>query len=654
MKLLYKIVFVLALCVPFGSSAQEYLSPMSGNINLLYSNPVNQPVKNSNLKIALAGSDTIPFFEDFFYAPNSPYPSVNHWTDSSVYVNTGFGIAPPSIGVATFDGLNKLGYPYNIAATSVMSIPADVLTSRPINLYTNSLSTYTYSPVDSVGISFLYQAQGFGENPASNDSLVLDFYKPLFPVISGTTTTYGAWFRAWSKRGSNTVPINDTIFKKAFVRISDTAYFHDGFRFRFRNRATGAGSADHWHVDYISLKTNHFKTDTSYNDVTFGYMPRPILKNYSTMPYNQYQASEMGTKFSNFIRNNNVGIVKNTNYEYSIYSSALALLDSYGTSSSNTGNVNPFCTRGWDSVLTHKNPPLNYTINPMPDSTFFIIKHIVNTNPDTWKYNDTIVQKLAFNNFYAYDDGSAEKVYGHGTTIGPKDALKFVLNVVDTLRALDIFFDPFIDGNLIKSSTFRMYVWSDGGSKPGIVLRKDSAMKPIYLDHGYNKIPRYFFTTPLVIGPGTYYIGMQTIGNQSLCVGFDMNLDHHTSLYYDIGFGWTQSSAKGSLMIHPVFGESTRALVGINEPMASKPKEGIIKVYPNPASDKLFISASELNGKDHYTLELYSMMGAKLSEVKVENTTTEIDLNDYASGIYFVTLKQNNSTIANQKFIISH
>ncbi len=642
MKLIYKIILIFLFAIPFGTAAQEFLGPLSGNINLYYNNPAKPIENNSAQKTATLVSDTIPFFEDFFYAPNSPYPTGKHWTDSSVFVNTGFGIAPPSIGVATFDGLNKKGYPYNIAATAAVTASADTLTSRPINLLNNTLNTYTYSPADSVGISFLYQAQGFGENPSDKDSLVLDFYK----------ASQKKWARVWSKRGVNTPPIYDTIFKKVFVRIKDTAYFHDGFRFRFRNKATGGGSADHWHVDYISLKTNLFKTDTSYNDVTFGYMPRSILKNYSAMPFNQYNANEMGTKFSNFIRNNNVGIVKNTNYEYSIYSSAMALLDSYGTGSSNTGNVNPFVTRGWDSVITHKNPPLNYTINPMTDSTFFIIKHIVNTNPDTWKYNDTIVQKLYFNNFYAYDDGSAESAYYHNV-YGAKDAIKYTLNVTDTLRALDIFFDPFIDGNLIKNSQFRMYVWQAGSSQPGVVIRKDSAMKPIYLDHGYNKIPRYFFTSPMILSPGTYYVGMQQITNQPLYVGFDRNVDHKSSLYYDVGSGWTQSSIKGSLMIHPVFGEATRALVGINEQPAKR-KEGFINVFPNPANDKLFISAAEVNMKDHYSIELYSMLGTKLLEVNVENTTTEINLNDYASGIYFVTLKQNNNTIANKKFIISH
>lgn len=651
MKLINNILFILAFVVPFGSSAQEYIKAPGGNLNLFYGPPV-KPIKNSSHQKVMAVSDTIPFFEDFFYAPNSPYPTGNHWTDSSVYINTGFAIAPPSIGVATFDGLNKHGYPYNIAATAIVSAPADTLTSKAINLLTNTLNTYTYSPADSVGISFLYQAGGFGENPASNDSLILELYKPLKPIISGTTTTgYGVWTKVWGTRGNNMPPANDTVFKKAFVRISDTAYFHDGFRFRFRNRATGAGSADHWHVDYISLKTNLFKTDTSYNDVTFGYMPRHILKNYSVMPYNQYQASEMGTKFQNFIRNNNVGVVKNTNYEYSIYSSAMALLDSYGSSSANTGNVNPFCTRGWDSVITHKTPPLNYTINPLTDTTTFIIKHIVNTNPDTWKYNDTIVQKLEFNNFYAYGDGSAESVYYHNM-YGAKDAIRITLNVTDTLRALDIFFDPFIDGNIVKNSQFRMCLWQNNSGQPGTLLRRDSAMKPIYLDYGYNKIPRYFFTTPMILSPGSYFVGMQQVTNQPLYVGFDRNVDHKSALFYDVGSGWVQSGVKGSLMIHAVFGEATRALVGIQE-QTVKQKEGFIKVYPNPASDKLFISASELNNGDNYTFELYSMLGTKLARIAVENTTTEINLSDYTSGIYFVTLKQNNQPVANQKFIIS-
>lgn len=629
------------------SFAQEFIAPLKGNLNLYHYNLKPQQ-KNASQKLT-AVNDTLPFFEDFYYAPNSPFPTNKHWMDSSVYVNTGFGIAPPSIGVATFDGLNKQGYPYNITAPTQVSYAADTLTSRTINLYTQS--SYTFSPADSLGLTFLYQRQGFGENPFASDSLIVDFYKPLYPVISGTNTTYGYWFRVWSTRGLNTPPTADSAFKRAFIRITDTAYFHDGFKFRFRNKSNGSGNVDHWNVDYINLKKNYYRTDTVYNEVAFGYMPRPILKNYSSMPYYQYNSLEMGSKFSNFIRNNNVGVTKNTNYEYSVLNSAGTVLSNYGGSASNTGNANPFVTRGWDSVLTHKNPPVNYTFTPMTDSCYFYVKHVISSTPDVWRYNDTIYQRLEFNNFYAYDDGSAEAAY-YLNQPGSKTALRYTLNVTDTVHALDIFFDPFIDGNLVTNSTFRMYIWNDGGGKPGTVVRRDSAMLPRYLKLGRNQMPRYFFTSPVILGPGTYYFGMQQTSNQPLYVGMDRNFDHSNALYYDVSGYWQNSAIKGSLLIHPIVGPTIRAAVGINE-IKSTPKEGLIKVYPNPANEQITVTANGLNEKNNYKIELYNTIGSLVKTEEFTNGKVLLNISELQAGLYFVVLKENNTTLSQQKFLIT-
>lgn len=649
MNRLVKISFILLCFISGNSFAQEALKPLGGNINLIHYNPGQSLDKNYLNKVA-AVNDTLPFFEDFYYAPNSPYPTGNHWTDSSVYINTGFALAPPSIGVASFDGLNRKGYPYNLSASPVVSAAADTLTSKPFNLLTQS--GYTFSPADSIGLTFLYQKAGFGENPEVNDSLILEFYKPLYPVVTGTVTNYGYWFMVWSKRGTNSPTVGDSTFKRAFVRIKDTAYFHDGFKFRFRNKATTSGSVDHWHLDYINLKKNYFLTDTVYNEVAFGYMPRPILKNYSSMPYYQYNASEMGLKFSNFIRNNAVGVVKNTNYEYSIHDASGTMLSSYGAGASNTGNANPFVTRGWDSVLTHKNPPVNYTLSPMTDSTFFYVKHVISSNPDVWKYNDTIYQRLEFNNYYAYDDGSAEAGY-YLNQPGAKTAVRYSINVTDTLHAMDIYFDPIVEGNLVQAFSFRMYVWEDGGGQPGIVKLKDSLVYPKYLQIGHNKMPRYFLTSPLILSPGTtYYFGVQQTSSQKMNIGFDRNFNHSNTLFYDVTGTWQQSAIPGSIMIHPVMGPAARALVGINE-TANQPKEGLIKVYPNPANDKLFIATSGLEKQNTYEIELYSVLGTQLQSTVLENGQTELNLQEYAAGLYFVVLKQNNTFLSQQKFIIS-
>ncbi len=640
-----KIITILLLS-SFNLLAQEKLMPLSGNMHLQ-----NLDLPTTNLfsqKTATVTSDSLPFFEDFYYAPTSPYPSINHWVDSSVYVNTGFAIAPPSIGVATFDGLNKKGYPYNPSATSVVSAGADTLISRPINLY--SKGTQTYVPSDSIGFSFLYQSAGFGDNPETNDSLIVEFFKPLAPVMSGTTiASYGKWVSAWGTRGVNFPTSGDSTFKRAFVQIKDTAFFHDGFKLRFRNKATTSGSLDHWNVDYITLKKNYVKKDTVNRDVAFGYVPRHLLKSYSAMPYRQYNSTEMGIKFSNFIRNNDT-IAKNGIYGYTICASNNAPLDVYNGGSQKIVKFNP---RGWDSIPTHCHPSINYTITPQTAPTYFIIKHSVNTTPDDWRYNDSVTQILTLDNYYAYDDGSAEAGY-YLNTFGAKCALRYTINVTDTLRAMDIFFDPIKELNLLTSpsvSDFRMCVWQDQAGQPGTLLLKDSVMNPKFFQFGYNKIPRYVFTSPLVLGPGTYYFGLQQKTSQALNIGFDRNVNHMDALFYDISGSWTQSTIPGSLMIHPVFG-GTATVIGIKENLNAI-SNSYLNLYPNPASDVLFVQNKSQDANSVFTLEIYSTLGEKVKELQLNQNLSQISTSDIASGLYFVVLKNNSGIVSQQKLIIS-
>lgn len=111
--------------------AQEQLMPLSGNMQL-------QRATQSNLSAlktsSITGLDTLPFFDDFSYSFQSAYATPNHWIDSSVYINSTFAVAPITLGVATFDGLNHKGYPYNLYAATNSSGNADFLTSRPINI----------------------------------------------------------------------------------------------------------------------------------------------------------------------------------------------------------------------------------------------------------------------------------------------------------------------------------------------------------------------------------------------------------------------------------------------------------------------------------------------------------------------------------------
>ncbi|HEY0262021.1 MAG TPA: hypothetical protein VGB95_03285 [Chitinophagales bacterium] len=70
------------------------------------------------------------------YAPVIYYAQMDadaKWMNNLAYWNTTYPILPPTIGVATLDGLNQYGLPYN-NASSVIRGKADTLTSKPIDL----------------------------------------------------------------------------------------------------------------------------------------------------------------------------------------------------------------------------------------------------------------------------------------------------------------------------------------------------------------------------------------------------------------------------------------------------------------------------------------------------------------------------------------
>ena len=135
-------------------------------------------------------------------------------------------------------------------------------------------------------------------------------------------------------------------------------------------------------------------------------------------------------------------------------------------------------------------------------------------------------------------------------------------------------------------------------------------------------------------------------------MGLDRNFDHSSSAYYDVSGTWQQSAIKGSLFIHPVLGPAARALVGLNE-ITPAAKDGLIKVFPNPASEKITIVSNGLNTNINYTIDLYNSLGSLITSTLLNNGESELDINEYPSGLYFVVLKQNNTILSQKKIIIS-
>jgi hypothetical protein len=641
-KLAIKLVIIMLFLNSSMCYGQEQLHSLSRNFNLkqIVTKKTAQS-KTASVVVPL----NLPFFDDFSYSYKSSYPDVNYWLDSNVYINSGFAIAPISLGVATFDGLNKVGYPYNIGAAVSFSGSADTLTSRPINLQfvtttSNSVTTsHVYSPADSIYLSFYYQAEGNGEAPEALDSLCLDFFKPNQKL----------WQNVWGIKGYNPSAI-DTNFYRVRIAIADTAYCDSLFQFRFRNKATTSGSLDHWNLDYVQIKDNYFYEDSIESDVAFAYKPTSFLKNYSVIPYRQYdRAVEMAPGFRNFVRNN-FNAATASLYQYIVKDEFNALIPSDAYATITNPGILPFNTNGYFNSGVAASPV--FTLQPFPqtltDSTFFTITHIISqTAGDNKNHNDTLVHVQKFSNYYAYDDGTAEQGY-YLNTYGAKTALRFTLNVIDTLKAVRIYFDPIIEGNLIKSSSFRLMVWANNGGSPGSLIYKDSLMYPQYVSINNNVMPSYKLTSCLPLQVGTYFIGIQQTTNQPLNIGFDKNTNHKNALYYDVSGNWAQSAIPGSLMINPIMGCTDPApLVGIKEYDRSPD----LKVFPNPAQNNITISfiGNQVESKE---VSIISALGQVVFSEQI-NSNHIIDTSALPQGIYFVSVTNNSYNTKPIKLIIS-
>ena len=171
--------FFLFLILVTSLGAQEV-------IHVLESNPLLQTKPRKQLqKMKISSAIPLPFLDDFSY--DSYFPDNILWEDSAVFVNRSYPVNPVTIGVATFDGLDASGMAYDISS-SMQGQRADSLTSRPIDL----------SSLDSVYLLFYYQSQGLGDNPQTEDSLILEFLSGIdslgFPI----------WKKVWSVEGQNT------------------------------------------------------------------------------------------------------------------------------------------------------------------------------------------------------------------------------------------------------------------------------------------------------------------------------------------------------------------------------------------------------------------------------------------------------------------
>lgn len=607
------------------SSAQEVLLPLQTiPQQRMASKTVSEPV-------------TLPFFEDFSNSTFHLSPFTFH-PEGGATVSDGVRLLPPTVGVVTLDALDASGNLYPFASTSLF--PADTLTSLPIRLD-------GFSHDDSLVLSFYFLPGGgegnlwerVGDAPDPQDSLMLEFFSSVDSV----------WTIVWSCGGMDVdslVAITGHRWQYVSIPITERVYFDSLFQFRFRNfcsltettKPGLAGNCDFWHIDYILLDSDRTTNSTPvFRDVAFVDPAPSALAAYRAMPARQYRTTDMADAFDMRITNLFNSTLA-TQYAYAVVDATGDTLYRYDGGYENAPAFLP--DESYQTAPSHATPPIGYSFPVSSNSATYTIVHTVREGAagDDYRTNDTVRYQQVFDNYYAYDDGSAENGYGLTSTSSHLYlAYRFDLNTADTLTALDLYFNRTNDG-ANETVPFRITVWKAENGHPGTVLYRDNSNRRPLFD-GLNRYQRYVLESPVVVN-GSIFVGFEQSNNYYINLGFDRSHNTSDRIYYLTTTEWQQSILSGSLMMRPCFGAA--ATVGIGE-VESENSE--VVVYPNPAKENVIVQGLP----DGSHIEIYDASGRQVQAFTYRLSPFTVHL---PNGLYLLRCITPNGTTYTEKLII--
>ncbi len=562
---------------------------------------------------------TLPFWEDFSYAGQ---PDVSSWQNSeNVFVNAGFSFDPPSLYVASFDGLDANGNPYSPGSAEG---PADSLVSQIFDFS-------VYDASDNIYMSFFYQFAGLGDQPEPKDSLQLEF-----------RNSAGEWESVWPSSANNLDRSGS--FKQVLFRISDPQWFHSAFQFRYTSYGRLSGAFDLWNVDYIYLNTNRDPFDSSYPDRAISEPLTGFLGDYRQVPYQHFNQSQL--TMPSFRLRNMVISASNQNKAYNyFFNYSIDVTDTLGNTSNFSNSTfvepleSPIASNSSEEVVIRE-PFADFGGNPAADSAHVLLEIILDAednvpiseggdydpvkySPVDFQENDTLRDVFILSDVYAYDDGKAELGAGLNTA-GDRLAYQYTLQgVPDALiTGMDIYF-PFT-GTSPEGKQLELTVWQDEGGEPGPVIFRQQVNAR--LSDKRNEMVRYEFARPVLIS-GTFYIGYRQNSPGALAIGLDANTPTGDKLFFNLGELWEANNlVDGSLMLRPVFARVTDTIVGIEDET-----ETTVAPYPNPSGDGIFYV--------HHTgsIAITDLSGRSVDfEATVDGNRTRIELRNPASGLYVV------------------
>jgi hypothetical protein len=624
--ILYRRIFLLfILCTLFSQEAISQL--INVPINRSFS---SESVKKNTQARKKASTLDLPFWDDFSFTPTNilddtlaGFPLDSLWEESTnVWVSNGIGFNAPTLNAASLDGLNSTGHVYSTQPTS--NGMRDTLTSRPIDL---SESKVSLPERTSVYLSFFYQWKGNGEAPDAQDYFKVEFYNSSAEWITVATILTKNSFL-------------ESVFYDTLIQVSGAQFFHDQFRFRFRNYGRQSGQFDTWNIDYVYLNKGRSAADDSYNDGALASELGPLFGDYYSVPFSHFKESPL-------LKEVEVDVLSLRGSQADPYS--------YRTTGTFTNYVdeiplsNTILLTPLDRPVRPGNPLLNHLerhriislasdlpdpedqaqFNPDADSAFIKLQFLLLSNDNSFYLsNDTVSAEYVLKDYYAYDDGSAE----YAVILNePDDEAAYRFDKLGASEDQLIAFDVFIPHHSINGFTtadFFVMNTDENGAPNEIISSVTQVLKKTTRD----SFQRVILTKPVNIS-GSFFIGWRGSFSSTLQIGKDAGNNTGDKIYVNPSGSWVKNTTvEGSLMIRPIFG-----LAG---PITGIEKGGQkFSAYPNPSRGTFYVEGMP------ESIEIHTISGQPVRfEQKVENEKIEITLPSPTTGMYILRVRKGRTT----------
>ena len=691
----------------------------------------------------------LPFIEDF--STSSVYPNDSVWSDNYAFINNTYASNAISMGVATLDGFNQFGQPYQPSVSSTgnefIEGSADVLTSNPF--------CFDGNVEDSLYMSFFYQAQGYGDFPNLEDSLIIEFkltrdtlytvfedfnfsavcftlahetesfedcvayddiisidnehifyidetltsvndiatndiiYIDLtaynFALMDSTldftfqTTQFGTYTTWETLIDSNKITVRNlqgdildilneskiagleaALENPEFQRIDlviPPKFVQDEFRFRFRNLATISGNNDHWNIDYIWLNDEPLSNNLS--EVAHTQDISSMLKRYQQMPWKHFinhLEESLAEDFYTDVRTINAttsDVINITDYvkiNDVCFDEASPILERDNTANYPDDAVVRFF-QNTSSLQTN----LEELINDVAigetfvqrDSVVLEIEWLINSGAtEELNTNDSIYRYQTFFNYFAYDDGSAERAYGLNG-VGSRLAMEYILNETDSLRAVQFHFVN-MNSN-VENLEFNLNIWKKikAETNEDTLIYSSAAYETPHFLNQVNGFWTYTLETPIAVSD-TIYVGLEQRNTYPIYIGFDRNINSQAQTFYNTSGQWLNSIFEGTPMIRPVVGSQLPPddLLNVGTNHIFETEKQTIFLYPNPTSDILHLKSTNYI----HEIEIYDYSGKMMHTNRINETA--INVQNFAKGLYLIRFfDEQKNILSTAKFV---